>query len=221
MRGSFAGSEPESRSPDGAPILGPAALDHLAAHAWCVVDGFAGRAEALAVRAAAEALDAQGALEPAGLSRGADHRLDRAVRGDRITWVSRHLDVPAFARAHARFDALRGELNRATYLGMTRIGLQLAVYPGDGEGYARHRDAFPGSINRQITAIWYLNPDWQPADGGALRLFVPGEPLIEPALDRLLVFFSEEIEHAVEPAFAPRWAMTAWMRKTDPARPAL
>lgn len=206
---------------DDPPALDAAALDHLAAHAWCLVDGFAGRADALAARAAAEALDAAGHLTPAGLSRGADHRIDRAIRGDRTAWVSRHREVPAFARAGARFDALRIELNRAAYLGLTRFGLQLAVYPGDGAGYSRHRDAFPGSINRKITAIWYLNPDWQPAHGGALRLFVPGEPLIEPRLDRLLVFFSEEIEHAVEPAFETRWAMTAWMRKTDPLRPAL
>lgn len=217
-----------ARGPSPAPATDPldahldaAALDHLAERRWCVVDGFAGRADALATRAAGQALDAADGMQPAGLSRGREHRLDRAVRGDRIAWVNRHREVPAFARAGARFDALRLELNRAAYLGLTRFGLQLATYPGDGAGYVRHRDAFPGSINRKITAIWYLNPGWRPAHGGALRLFVPGEPLIEPRLDRLLVFFSEEIEHAVEPAWAPRWAMTAWMRKPDPRRPAL
>lgn len=203
------------------PLLDPGALDHLAEHRWCALDRFAGRSEAIAARAAGEALDAAGHMAQAGLGRGAEHRHDAAVRGDRTTWLSRHREVPAISRAGARFDALRLELNRAAYLGLTRFSLQIALYPGDGEGYVRHRDAFPGSINRKVTAIWYLNPDWQPAHGGALRLFVPGEPLIEPRLDRLVVFFSEEIEHAVEPAFDARWAMTAWMRKPDPTRPAL
>lgn len=212
---------PASPSTPPGPVLTDAHLDQLAADGWCVLDGFAGNAEALAARAAAEALDATGALRPAGVGRGADHRHDDAVRGDRITWLGRHLDVPAFSRAHARFDALRVEVNRAAYLGLTRVGLQLACYPGGGAAYVRHRDAFPGSINRKITAIWYLNPDWQPAHGGALRLHVPGEPLVEPLLDRLVVFFSEQVEHEVEPAHATRWAMTAWMRKPDPRRPAL
>lgn len=203
------------------PILGEAQLDALAIEGWCVVDGFAGAAEALAARAAAERLDADGALERAGVGRGADHRLDAAVRGDRITWLRDHGDEPALGRARARFERLRGELNRAAYLGLTEVGLQLAVYPGDGAHYARHRDAFPGSINRKVTAIWYLNPGWQPSDGGALRLYVPGRPVVEPVMDRLVVFMSELVEHAVEPAFAPRWAMTGWMRKADPLRPAL
>lgn len=207
--------------PVASPILSPGHLAHLAEHAWCLVDDFAGRDEALATLAAARALDAAGELAPAGLSRGVEHRHDRAVRGDRITWLDDHRAVPAFDRAWRRFEQLRLELNRAAYLGLTRFGLQLALYPGEGATYARHRDAFPGSSNRKITAIWYLNPDWTPADGGALRLFVDGTPRVEPRLDRLLVFFSEEIEHAVEPAWAPRWAMTAWMRKPDPHRPAL
>lgn len=206
---------------DRAPLLPDSALDHLAAHRWCLVDGFAGAEEARAMRDAGQRLDADGALSPAGVGRAAAHRDDRTVRGDRITWANRHREVPAIARAGARFDALRLELNRAAYLGLVRFSLQLARYPGDGAGYVRHRDAFAGSVNRFVTAIWYLNPDWRPADGGRLRLFVPGEPRIEPCLDRLLVFFSADIEHAVEPSFAERWAMTAWMRRPDPSRPAL
>lgn len=202
-------------------VLGDAALDRLAGEGWCVVDGFAGADEARAARAAGVALDAAGGMRAAGVGRGADHRLDGRVRGDRIAWLTGHLGVPVFARAHARFDALREALNRVAFLGLSGMGLQLAVYPGGGAAYVRHRDAFAGSINRKVTAIWYLNPGWQAADGGALRLFVPGEPVVEPVLDRLVVFFSEVVEHAVEPAFAARWAMTAWMRKPDPRRPVL
>ncbi len=199
--------------------LAPAHLDQLAEQRWCLVDGFAGRDEALAARAAAASLDRAGALTPAGLGRGGDHRLNRATRGDRTVWLDDQR--PVFGRAAARFERVRIALNRAAFLGLERFDLQLAFYPGDGAHYARHRDAFSGSSNRLITAIWYLNPDWRPAHGGRLRLFVPGEPVVEPTLDRLVVFFSEEVEHAVEPSHGDRWAMTAWMRRPDSTRPLL
>ncbi|MCA9539722.1 MAG: 2OG-Fe(II) oxygenase [Myxococcales bacterium] len=201
-------------------MLDDPALDALAAEGWCVIDGFVGPEAVEDARLAAEALDAAGRLTPAGLSRGADHRQDEAIRGDRTVWLTPDTP-PAFLPVATRFEALRRQLNREAYLGLARCELQLAHYPGDGARYVRHRDAFAGSINRKITAVWYLNSGWTLAAGGALRLFVPGEPRVEPVADRLVVFFSELVEHAVEPAFAPRWALTGWMRKRDPRRPAL
>ena len=35
---------------------------------------------------------------------------------------------------------------------------------------------------RRLTAIIYLNPDWQPGDGGELRLFRPYAPHDQPPL---------------------------------------
>ena len=35
---------------------------------------------------------------------------------------------------------------------------------------------------RRLTAIIYLNPDWQPGDGGELRLFRPYAPRDQPPL---------------------------------------
>jgi SM-20-related protein len=96
------------------------------------------------------------------------------------------------------------------------------LFPGRGTGYVRHRDAFSGSINRKITAICYLNPGWPADAGGALRLFLPDGPVdVLPELDRLVVFFSEEIEHEVAPTSEDRWALTTWYRKNDPRFPAL
>lgn len=151
---------------------------------------------------------------------------------------------------------------------------QLARYPGDGQGYHRHRDAFPptpstttstttrstsssggkevgealgasgaGSVltagnsssggaaasasasagvpivvsssssepYRRLTAIYYLNPNWDQAAGGKLRLFIPQqqnnnsdddkEPSsffdVEPLLDRLVVFRADRVDHEV------------------------
>ena len=121
----------------------------------------------------------------------------------------------------AVFLALRDSLNRSAYLGLDRMEVQVARYPGGGAAYRRHRDAFPappgGRPNRRVTAIYYANPAWDPAGGGALRLHVGDGPVdVEPVLDRLLVFQSERVEHEVLPARVPRCAVTAWFRPRDP-----
>jgi SM-20-related protein len=128
---------------------------------------------------------------------------------------------PEFTGLWALFRALRDSLNRGAYLGLDRMEVQVARYPGGGAVYARHRDAFPappaGRPNRRVTAIYYANPAWEPDDGGVLRLHGADGPVdVAPVLDRLLVFLSERVEHEVLPARAPRCAVTAWFRPPDP-----
>ncbi|CAI7912723.1 unnamed protein product [Closterium sp. NIES-53] len=45
---------------------------------------------------------------------------------------------------------------------------------GNGARYARHTDRSPSSPHRRVTALYYLNPAWDPASmGGNLRLYLP------------------------------------------------
>lgn len=188
---------------------------------WFLRDGFLGRPAALAVHAAVEAVAVAGRLRPAGLSRGTTHRIDETYRGDAIAWVTAD-GVPAgLEPLWNSFVALRDALNRDAYLGLGRVEVQVARYPGGGAAYRRHRDAFPEPAgvrsNRRVTAIYYANPAWQADDGGALRLHVDGAAVdVAPLLDRLLVFSSERVEHEVLPTFATRWAVTAWLRARSP-----
>ena len=112
----------------------------------------------------------------------------------------------------ARLDNIRLVLNRVAYLGLVRYEMQLARYALGSPGYSRHFDAFKdGQSNRRVTAIYYLNPDWECEHGGRLGLFLPGGQIdVDPLHDRLLVFMADEIEHAVLPVQAPRLALTAW-----------
>lgn len=171
-------------------------------------DAFLGELPARVLAEAVERLHREGAFAPAGVSRGADRRLDPAIRGDEICWLA----PDQFPDVQAAFDRLRLELNAGAYLGLGRFDVQLARYAGAGEGYHRHRDAFTGGPgSRRLTATWYLNPGWRPEHGGVLRLHLPSGPLdVEPLLDRLVVFRSEQVEHEVLPARAPRYAATAW-----------
>jgi SM-20-related protein len=202
-------------------VLSDAEIHALGERGWFLRDGVLGRPAAVEIQHHVEALAAAGRLRPAGLSRGAGYRVDRAVRGDAILWVEPTAVPPELAGLWTAFIALRDALNRQAYLGLDRMEVQVARYPGDGAAYDRHRDAFaalPGARpNRRVTAIYYPNPAWSPESGGVLRLHDREGPVdVAPVLDRLLVFLSERIDHEVLPARAPRYAVTAWFRPRDP-----
>jgi SM-20-related protein len=191
--------------------LRDADIHALGAHGYFVRESFLGEVEARAVCAESRARVDAGALRPAGIRRGADHTLDVATRGDLITWVGEEARGTALGRLWEAYAALGEALSTEAYLGLGRFDLQLACYPGGGARYARHADAFPGQSNRRLTAIYYVNPDWEPAHGGLLRLYPEGGPVdVAPRLDTLVVFLSERLEHEVLPAHAPRLALTAW-----------
>ena len=60
-------------------------------------------------------------------------------------------------------------------------GTKLAVATaGCGSKYPKHVDNSGLPDQRKLTMIYYLNPAWEPADAGELRLFLP-EPA--PPLD--------------------------------------
>jgi hypothetical protein len=41
-----------------------------------------------------------------------------------------------------------------------RVSVQLACYPGEGARYVRHTDASDAVPGRTVTALLYLNPNW-------------------------------------------------------------
>ena len=98
-----------------------------------------------------------------------------------------------------------------------------ACYDAGGRGYVAHRDndgARP-SDRRQLSAILYLNQDWGPADGGALRCHVGvgsteimGTKVdVVPAEGTLVIFKARELLHEVRPAHRRRWALSVWFEQ--------
>lgn len=189
--------------------LSEAEVAGLGSHGYFLRDGFLGPDLVAATRAQAIALGEAGALQPAGVRRGGDHRLDTTVRGDRITWLAEGDARGPLAEVWGRFEALMQAANEAAWLGLRWFDLQLAHY-APGTHYQRHRDAFPGDDNRRLTAIVYLNPGWRPEHGGQLRLYTPEPVDVEPLADRLVVFLSERLEHEVLTSHADRYTVTAW-----------
>lgn len=185
-------------------MLGPAELQRLGTGEVLVFDGALGAERASAV--AARLTASREGLAAAGVGRVRDP----GVRGDLTRWLERD-DGEPLGSLFALFDGLLVELRERAWLGVREMEVQLALYPGSGESYVAHRDAFAGGGRRRATAVYYLNAGWETGDGGELRVETPAGWLeIEPVLDRLVVYLAERVRHEVLPVHAPRWAVTAW-----------
>ncbi len=165
-------------------------------------------------------------LRRGGIGRERDFQVEASIRRDRISWLTR--DRPVQRRFLDQMEAMRLDLNRALFLGLFEFECHYAVYPPGGF-YRRHYDSFRGAANRIVSLVAYLNPEWQPGDGGELVLYADdsSRPLtrIEPRHGTLAIFLSEEIPHEVLPATKDRYSIAGWFRlnasiggQVDPAR---
>lgn len=174
-------------------------------------DQFLGSTKCNKVRSEVAKKLSDNSLKPAGIGR--EKSVNTDIRGDHFCWLEKEGAGPGLRELMSRFEALRKSINRQFYLGLDRYEMQLAHFAAGSGGYKKHLDAFKGNNqrNRRLTAIYYLNLGWKPGDGGELELYLPDLELqLEPVADRLVVFFSEQIEHAVLPNSRNRMALTAW-----------
>ena len=153
-----------------------------------------------------------GDLKEAGIGRRDDHTISRSIRQDSIHWMER--SEPAEAGWLTAMEHLRGYANRELLLGLFEYESHFAHYP-HGAGYKKHYDAFKGQSNRVLSTVYYLNENWQSGDGGELVIYDADDQLIEtvqPVLNRLVVFLSEEFPHEVLPAKNHRYSIAGWFR---------
>ncbi len=146
-----------------------------------------------------------------GIGRGADQQQVTEVRGDERLWLDERAAPVGLVAIVGALEALRLELNHDAFLGLHRTELQLARFHEGGPRYQRHLDSFQGRAGRRVTAVYYLNEGWRPADEGCLRLHLAsGAVDVTPQMNTLVVFLSERIEHEVLLSHATRYALTAW-----------
>ena len=69
-----------------------------------------------------------------------------------------------------------------------------------------------------VSVVYYLNADWQPQDGGALRLYLDdgSHRDVLPHAGRMVLFLSDRFEHEVLPATRERMSIACWMRRREP-----
>lgn len=149
----------------------------------------------------------------AGVGRGEAFQTNPFVRSDEICWMGGDSETEQQWRRWA--GALQQYLNRRLFLGLFSFESHYAHYrPGDF--YKRHVDAFRGQANRVLSLVVYLNPAWNPADGGELVLYRDEQDVeglrVVPLMGTIVVFLSEEFPHEVRPALRDRYSVAGWYR---------
>jgi SM-20-related protein len=135
------------------------------------------------------------------------------VRNDKILWLDEA--QPAAADYLAWMERLRLALNRRLFLGLFDYECHFAYYARGGF-YKKHYDAFQGERNRVLTTVFYLNPNWQPLDGGQLQIYSPEDgalmETVQPRYGQMAIFLSERFAHEVVPAQRERYSLAGWFR---------
>ncbi len=151
-------------------------------------------------------------FRPAGVGQKGNHIISENVRGDQILWISPENASPALQVYFTRLDELTAFLNQSLFLSLKSAEIHLTAYP-PGAFYKRHLDQFKSDDHRKISIITYLNPAWDPEDGGQLRMYLPeGTMDVFPEAGRLVCFRSDLIEHEVLPSRRERLSLTGWLR---------
>lgn len=189
-------------------------LDTIAAalqqQGWLVLADFLPATEIAVLARECRALDAQAGLSAATTGRA---RRDSGLRGDRTRWFDPAAPSAAQAPYWRAMQELRRSLNQRLLLGLEELEAHYALYP-PGAGYVRHRDRFRDDDARVLSSVLYLNADWDAADGGALRLYLPdGDQDVVPLGGTLALFLSAEVEHEVLPARRERLSIAGWFRR--------
>ncbi len=190
-----------------------AIVDDLATRGWSQQPLFLPDELARALALECRHRHAEGELNPAGVGRGAAQEVREAIRGDQIQWIDPG-DSEACDHYLGAMDSLRQAINQGLYLGLEDFECHFALYP-PGAFYRRHLDRFRDDDRRAVSAVFYLNEGWQPADGGQLRMFLQGdvEHDVPPLAGTLVVFLSGDIPHEVLPAGRERLSLTGWFRR--------
>lgn len=199
--------------------------DTLAEQGYIIIDDFLPAALAQAMHHEVRAMQPQ-AFKPALIGRQQNQQLNSKVRGDKIHWLSEHLEPQ---KTYLQLmEQLRTALNQRLFLGLFDYESHYAHYmPGDF--YQRHVDAFKGSSNRVLSTVLYLNKDWGAHDAGELLMFDDEQSspfmMVTPQFNTCVIFLSEKFPHEVRAAKRDRYSIAGWFRlnnsgnqRIDPGR---
>lgn len=201
--------------------LAQCVINDLNMYGVCVIENFLGESRADQIRSEVGGLHRHGVFHDGEVMARQEQARGR-VRGDKITWVTgSEPNCASIGQLVSVVDSLVAKCNNhqdagqlASYNIKWRTRAMVACYPGQGTHYVKHVDN-PNGDGRCITAIYYINKDWRPEDGGVLRIYPEGMNKvanIEPLFDRMLFFWSDRRNpHEVMPAsVTSRYAITVW-----------
>ena len=180
---------------------------------WAVYPAFLPKAVIETLAQEVRARWAADGMHAASIGRGTGTQIREDVRGDKIDWLNEAAATPAQTEYWQAMAALRLALNEELYLGLFALQAHYAVFP-EGSFYKRHLDRFSASSDRVLSCCLYLNPDWDDAWGGQLRMYTSAGPVdVSPQAGTLAVFRSDTVEHEVLPATRARLSLTGWFTR--------
>ena len=185
---------------------------------WASMPHCLDETDSLRLRTECTAASERGEFRRAGVGRGLDLQVREDIRGDHVMWLQTDAASVEQIVYLAKLELLRLALNQRFFLGLFEYEGHFAIYP-EGAFYKAHLDRHVGTSDRIVTTILYLNPDWQPGDGGELKLWTTAGDkvgafiLIEPRLGTLVCFMAGDFWHEVLPAKKPRMSITGWFRQ--------
>ena len=194
-------------------VPGPSMADGLCRAGWATQAHFI--APELIRQLAAECVQSMlsGNMKGAGVGSGHAPLLQPDIRGDNIEWLEAGRSS-ACDRYLAHMEELRLGLNRELFLGLDEYESHFALY-APGAFYRAHLDRFRDDDKRTVSVVLYLNDDWLPAHGGALRLHPQDEAVVDiaPQACCLAMFLSGEMLHEVLPTARQRLSIAGWFRR--------
>ena len=190
-----------------------AMLNNLVEHGWSQHDFFLPSDLILSLAHECMALRSIDGFKFAGVGRGKLHEVSNKIRGDQIRWlnVGQSLACDMYLEV---MESIRLVLNQNLFLGLEEYESHFAFY-APGTSYVKHIDRFRDDGRRTISVVIYLNENWRPEQGGALRLHFDGNFCedISPLACRLVLFLSAEIAHEVLPATRDRLSIAGWFKR--------
>lgn len=179
-------------------------LDTFVNDGWIIIDEVFETRALLALQAESGFIDYRDAELTAGI-RVSD------IRGDRIRWITENFFAGFYYLQS--INALATLFNRSLFAGIRHSEAHYACYPV-GFGYQWHRDNPAGRDERVISAVFYLNDEWEPTDGGALEIIDKHgvHHNVMPVANRLVIFDSD-LQHQVQIAHRQRYSIATWMRR--------
>ena len=194
-------------------VPGPSIVDGLCRAGWHMQEHFI--SPELSHQLAAECVQAMlsGKMKGAGVGGGHAPLLQPDIRGDHIAWLEAGRSEVC-DRYLEHMEALRQVLNRELFLGLDEYESHFALY-APGAFYRAHLDRFRDDDKRTVSVVLYLNDDWLPEHGGALRLHPhDGDHVdIAPVAGRMAMFLSGEMLHEVLPTAHERLSIAGWFRR--------
>lgn len=185
--------------------------EQIAERGWAICYDFLPEADLEALAAEARALWSRGLFKKAGV--GASSSVRPQVRGDLILWLDEGRLTRPQARYWAEIEKLKLELNRELFAGLIGFEAHYALYP-PGAFYKKHVDRLKTSDLRVISCVLYLNRDWRPEHGGALRIYADQSHVdVLPQIGTFVAFRSDAVIHEVLPTLRERFSLTGWFKR--------